>query len=656
MRFRDSIKDTIYGERISPNIWVDNNGQLICENVILARTGYYDYRESELIDGGSDEKIVKVYRSPEEVFNEESIRSMNFKPLVDDHPSDNVTPETVSYLQKGFMTNVRRGTGNESSYLLADIVVTDPAVIDKIRSGDKRELSVGYTSDIDEQDGKYEMKNIRGNHIALCEAGRAGVAKIRDSKTVADGQYRFDIYIEGQGAGNFVIEAPSEMAAREIAKKRLKPNEKIMGVSNLAAPAPQAYWEDSDISVEGKAIIEVLKQDKKAGGDGYRKSTLADLVSSAYNLQKAEVESAIQTFIVKGWLKQHGGQFGNDERLVLTSSARDSKMADAIRVGQKIQLMYGNEGKDIYEITKIEGGMVHAKNLTFVGMTSSPVALSGLEADIRNGHYRVVDSVVKDDAWQEMKNRLTVGTKIDWIGQHITITEVSPTNVKGKDNVGRNYNISMSEMKQVFERGRLDLVDSVLADWRLDPNYKGPQRYTPPNEGTNAEGAKWKAGQSVKYGGKPAKVISSEIELDGSVDYLIECGGRKFWTSAHLSDANSKPFAVKVGDKVLRTNATSHKEALTKVSNAMAVKSYKDSTIRLQNGNYVDFDNWAKERPFTSYYSIGTKAEGRDSYRFIDKHFAEYSDAVNYRNRFHKDLKIFHEKVGNTSTIQMDKK
>lgn len=184
--FRDGIHDTIYGERISENMYMDNNGQLICENVVLARTGYYDYLESELIEGGSSQKVVKVYRSPEEVFNPVSMRSMNFKPLTDNHPSDNVTPDTVGSLQKGFMTNIRRGTGEFDGCLMADIVVTDPYVIDEIRSGRKRDLSVGYTADIEEENGQYVMKNIRGNHIALVDAGRAGNARIRDSKPVMD--------------------------------------------------------------------------------------------------------------------------------------------------------------------------------------------------------------------------------------------------------------------------------------------------------------------------------------------------------------------------------------------------------------------------------------------------------------------------------------
>lgn len=213
-RFRDSIHDVILGERISDNIYIDSNGQLICENVILARTGYYDYREDELIEGGSPDKVVQVWRSPEEVFDPESIKSMNYKPFVDEHPEDNVTPETVRELARGFMTNVRRGTGEFSNCLMADLVVTDPDVIELIRSGAKRELSVGYTADIEEENGRYVMKHIRGNHIALCEAGRAGNARIRDSKTVRD--------YEAKGSFNSLEDLKKYYAGAEIDTQRDK--------------------------------------------------------------------------------------------------------------------------------------------------------------------------------------------------------------------------------------------------------------------------------------------------------------------------------------------------------------------------------------------------------------------------------------------------
>ena len=61
-KFKDSIHDIILGEKISDNIYLDNNGQLICENVVLARTGNYDYREDELLENGSI-KLIKDSKS-----------------------------------------------------------------------------------------------------------------------------------------------------------------------------------------------------------------------------------------------------------------------------------------------------------------------------------------------------------------------------------------------------------------------------------------------------------------------------------------------------------------------------------------------------------------------------------------------------------------
>lgn len=207
MWLRDSIHDMTLCERLSNNMYLDNNGQLICEGVVLARTGDYQYREDELIPDGSSEKVVTVHRSPEEVFDPVSMKSMNYKPFVDEHPEDNITPDTVGELQKGFMTNVRKGSGEFEGCLMADLVVTDPYVIDLIRSGKKRELSVGYTADIVE-DGKggYEMKNIRGNHIALCEAGRAGNARIRDSRKALESTVKD---FEAKGSFNSIEELVS---------------------------------------------------------------------------------------------------------------------------------------------------------------------------------------------------------------------------------------------------------------------------------------------------------------------------------------------------------------------------------------------------------------------------------------------------------------
>lgn len=186
MRLLDSTRTT-FGTKLSDHIWKDNNGQLICRDCIIARTGSYDYLESEIIEGGDRNKIVKVFRTDDEVFDPTSIASFENKPFVDDHPLDNVTPENYRELAKGYMINVRRGTDDLENCLMCDVVITDPDTIDLVVSGRKRELSLGYDTVIQNRSGNYYMTKIRGNHLALVDDGRAGCATIRDSAEKVNG-------------------------------------------------------------------------------------------------------------------------------------------------------------------------------------------------------------------------------------------------------------------------------------------------------------------------------------------------------------------------------------------------------------------------------------------------------------------------------------
>ena len=194
MRFQD--KRVTFGGKITNRIWKDNNGQLICYDCILSRTGYYDYLESDIIKDGDPTKIVKVFRTAEEVFDPESIASFENKPFCNDHPEEDVTTLNYKDLQVGYIRNIRRGEGDLSECLLGDVIVTDQDVIDLILSGEKRQLSLGYDSFIEKDDsGRYLMKKIRGNHLALVDEGRAGCATIRDranSKKFLGGSQRMD--------------------------------------------------------------------------------------------------------------------------------------------------------------------------------------------------------------------------------------------------------------------------------------------------------------------------------------------------------------------------------------------------------------------------------------------------------------------------------
>jgi hypothetical protein len=173
-----------YGSRFSPNMTATPEGFLVAHNVPIARTGWYEYMGEEIGANDQTGKVVRVYRSPEEVFSPGSMASFEGKILTDEHPSGLVTPDNASLYTKGVVQNVRQGSGADSDLLLADLVVHDQSLINEIQDG-KREVSCGYDCVYEPMDdGTYQQKQICGNHVAVVENGRAGDrVAIHDSKT-----------------------------------------------------------------------------------------------------------------------------------------------------------------------------------------------------------------------------------------------------------------------------------------------------------------------------------------------------------------------------------------------------------------------------------------------------------------------------------------
>jgi len=175
-----------YGYTISPNQIETGEGFLICKNVPIARIGDQQYLGREIgLTGADAERVFTVRRSPEEVFSETALASFEGKPVTDDHPPELLTPDTVTMYLKGHAENVRRGAGEWHDYVVADLHVQDRGLIDAIHRG-KREISCGYECEyVHNADDTYSQKNIRGNHIAVVERGRAGKrAAILDSDTI----------------------------------------------------------------------------------------------------------------------------------------------------------------------------------------------------------------------------------------------------------------------------------------------------------------------------------------------------------------------------------------------------------------------------------------------------------------------------------------
>ena len=168
---------TYYGSKISPNQLETGEGFLICRNVPIARTGTQKYLASELGLDGDPNRIVEVMRDESEVFAPATMASFEGKPVTNNHPTEQVTPDNARYYGRGHVQNVRRGTGKQSDLLIGDLYIIDGELITAVKRKrkPKREISRGYDCEYaEDENGVLHQTNIRGNHVAVVDSGRAG--------------------------------------------------------------------------------------------------------------------------------------------------------------------------------------------------------------------------------------------------------------------------------------------------------------------------------------------------------------------------------------------------------------------------------------------------------------------------------------------------
>ena len=137
----------------------------------LTRTGVFEYSDA----GG---ETWGELRTDDQVFNVDTLDSFRLAVVTDDHPAGFVTAATVRDVQIGSVgTDVRR----DGEFVRATIQITDADAIEAIRGG-KKELSCGYTSRVIQDQGvapggatyAARQTEIRGNHLAVVDRGRAG--------------------------------------------------------------------------------------------------------------------------------------------------------------------------------------------------------------------------------------------------------------------------------------------------------------------------------------------------------------------------------------------------------------------------------------------------------------------------------------------------
>lgn len=113
---------------------------------------------------------IKVHREAAELFAPESLASFEGKPVTDGHPEEFASLENFKQVSCGHAQNVHQS----GDLMIADLVITDKKLIEKILSGQAQEISNGYDSEIEERGGEFFQTHFIGNHVAVVERGRCG--------------------------------------------------------------------------------------------------------------------------------------------------------------------------------------------------------------------------------------------------------------------------------------------------------------------------------------------------------------------------------------------------------------------------------------------------------------------------------------------------
>ena len=264
----DKNISTITSKYINPTTGI------LTVDAIIARTGVQDYHSSEL--GLEGDYIVGVYRPEKEVFAQDSIDTFVNVPVTDNHPNDLVTIDNYNNFAKGSISNVNVIQLEGKKALSTKLSVTDKMLIDAIFDG-KKELSVGYTNILQQQDGEFEGKkysyiqtNIVANHVAIVDAGRCGdLCKLQLDSKLKTGVNDMTIKIGGteydvpEAVAKHIEGLTTKSADMEEEKEAM--DSKLTKVKAELDVAKSKKVNDNDISKMVNDRVELLKMADKLG-------------------------------------------------------------------------------------------------------------------------------------------------------------------------------------------------------------------------------------------------------------------------------------------------------------------------------------------------------------------------------------------------------
>lgn len=413
----------LVAEKLGPHKFKTPEGYLICTDAILSRTGKQEYKRCELFGDTCEDpdKIVNVERTDDEVFSDKAMASFENKPICIEHPDHDVNAENHNELAVGFVRDVHKGEDEGKPVMMGTLVITDKDAVEAVESGEYKELSCGYDCDIDD-DNNPQQRNIRGNHVALCKHGRAGIARIVDS--VDDTrfwgqQYPYELWLTYPKTGRkFMAGAfkTHEEARRNTDRLRKEFTHNVDGIPNAEIRENfRDSVDDAGIKVwqvrQGYAIV-VKRYWQQYGKNAFVDATESSIEAARYHRGSLERNDKMDFVIIDC----NDGKYKIED-----SEMKDIQSTKAPGTDKIIYVMQSDIDKNLYfyigktfsmkegawGYTKFEMGNTTPEQLKAELSKNGWHAVSqGVARIIDAEHEVVTDEIMKDESRQTLIEKL----------------------------------------------------------------------------------------------------------------------------------------------------------------------------------------------------------------------------------------------------------
>lgn len=306
----------------------DANGFLHVKNCHCTKVQIAQYLGSEISNDLIPDKVYNVFRPEEELKKAETIQSLNGVPLQLEH-HDDTAERPAQYTRIG-------ATGTDAvfefPYLSNSLHFFNQKAIDLIESGEKCELSIGYDCEIHKEAGEYEgqpydfvQRNIKIQHVALVECGRAGAdVKVSDSKEIILNSEKTEVK---QMDKEKLLQLINELVKAGATEEEIKA--KIDELTADACEDEEVEVETEEVETEEPDTEEVEEQEQETSDEEQtEQSDNDDLIIEEVKaeLEKAgldaENEEIVKAFIV-------GNRFGKKSETEATDEdATDEDTTD----------------------------------------------------------------------------------------------------------------------------------------------------------------------------------------------------------------------------------------------------------------------------------------------------------------------------------------